>query len=173
MVVEFAVRDGDSGGALDHIDEAISSFWQRDVVDPYVVGAIYIDGISIALGSEPDMLRRVPDHSTRGGDYVMDPYIMDNNIVDELDGEAGAEGYMDLDPSAVDGLVAREDELLPQLDDHAVGEDDPKWLRLDHRVAEGPRLGVVHVVVGWVGDHVVSALLAAGGVVAEAAGAVG
>lgn len=53
MVVEFAVRDGNSRGTLDHINEPISSSSQRNVVDPYVARAIDADGISITPVRRP------------------------------------------------------------------------------------------------------------------------
>lgn len=51
MIVEFAVGDGDGSGSLDGVDEAISGSGQRNMVDPYVVGAKDGDAVAIAHGT--------------------------------------------------------------------------------------------------------------------------
>lgn len=109
MVVELAVGDGDSGGALDGIDEAIGGSGHRDMVDPYVVGAEDGDAVAIAVSAEADVVDSVPDESTVGWNNVVDPYVMDYDVVDELEGEACTIGNVDLGSPAINGLVAGED----------------------------------------------------------------
>ncbi|MFS8031994.1 hypothetical protein Hanom_Chr17g01552421 [Helianthus anomalus] len=71
-------------------------------------------------------------------------------------------------PTAVYGLVASEKELALELDVHVAGENDPKWLRLEDRVAQGARSRVNHIFVGWIGNDVDFATFPTNGVVTEA-----
>lgn len=167
MVVEFAVGDGDGGGSLNDVDEAIGASGHGDMVDPYVVGAEDGDGVAIAPRTQSYVVDPVYDQSAGGRNNVVHPYIVDDHIMNKLEGDPCSIGYMDLHSPAINCLIAREYELFLELDDHATGEYDPQGLRLDDSMAEGPGPGVVHVVVRWIGDHVVSALLAPRGAVAE------
>ncbi|KAK3406272.1 hypothetical protein EUGRSUZ_K02439 [Eucalyptus grandis] len=87
--------------------------------------------------------------------------------------DASATGDVDVHAAAVEGLVAVEDELLRQPDQHVGREDDPQRLLLDNRVPQRARLWAHGVVVRRVGDDVYVAVLAAQRVLAEPDGAVG
>lgn len=173
VVVEFAVGDGDGGGPLDHIDEAVSGLGERHVVDPHVVRAEHRDGVAVALGPEADVVGRVPDRPAVSRDDVMDPDVVDDDILDKLESEAGAIGDVDKHAPAIDGLVASHDQLLLKTNHHAVCKDDPQGLVLGHGVTQGSRLRVHHVVIGRVVHHVKVPVLASGGSVSEPSSTLG
>lgn len=154
VIGEVAVGDGDSGGAKDDINQSITASLHGDMIDPNILRSEDGDPVAVAPGSETEVVGGVSDHAAVAGDDVGDPDAVDDHVLHELDGDAGAVGDVDGGAAAVDGLVARHDQLLVQPDHHAALEDDPQRLQLDHGVAEGPRLRVHHVVVGVVGDHV-------------------
>lgn len=119
------------------------------------------------------MVDGIPDESTLGFSNVVDPYVMDDHIVDKLEGEACTIGNVDLDTPTINGLVAGEDQLFSKLDDHVVGEDDPQRFRLDDSVADGPWLWVVQVIVRRISHDVVFTVLASSCMAPEAKDTVG
>ncbi|ONK66455.1 uncharacterized protein A4U43_C06F8260 [Asparagus officinalis] len=85
---------------------------------------------------------------------------MDEDVGDVLDREARAVGDFYPEAPPVDRLVAGDDELLLEGDEHVSGEDDPQGLLLDDAPAEGSWLGFLDVVVGVICHDVDLALLA-------------
>lgn len=71
---------------------------------------------------------------------------MDDDVADILQCDASIPRDLHIGTTAIYGLVAVEDELMLELDDHVGLEDDPEGLLLDDSIAKGAR--------GW-GDCVV------------------
>lgn len=109
VVVEFAVGDGHGGRPLDHVDQPIGGLRQGHVVDPHVVGAEHRDGVAVALRPQAQVVGGVSDHAAGGGDDVVDPDVVYDDVLDELKSDSGAVGDVDLHAPAVDGLVAGHD----------------------------------------------------------------
>ena len=143
------------------------------MVDPDVTGAK--DGNAIAISQRPPPIvgGGAAHHGVPCLDAVMDMDAVDDDVGDVLEGDAGAVGDVDVGAAAVDGLEAVHDELLLEGDDHVTLEHDPQGPVLDDGVTEGARFWIDCVVVGGVGDNVVTAVAPADGVAAEADGAVG
>jgi hypothetical protein len=169
VVGHVAVGDGDAGGEFDDVDEPVLAVGEGDVVEPDVGGPEDGDAVAVGDGAPAEVVRRVPDVPAVlvGLDDVVDVDVMDDDVSDELDGELGAVGDAHLRAAAVDGLVAADDELLLERDDHRLGEGDPEGLLLDHAPPERARPRVHHVVVGAVGHHVELAGQSAGRVAPE------
>jgi hypothetical protein len=173
VVGEVVVGDGDGRGSHDGIDESVGAVGEGAVVDPDVAGPEDGDGVSVGHGAPSVVGGGASHHGVPGGLAVVDVEAVDDDVGDELDGDAGAAGDVHVGAAAVDGLEAVHDELLPEPDDHVALEDDPERLLLDDGVAEGALARVDGVVVAGVGDHVEPAVAAADGVAAEADAAVG
>ncbi|RWW17256.1 hypothetical protein GW17_00018818 [Ensete ventricosum] len=170
---EVAIGDGDGCGTFDGVNKPIHAVGHGDMVDPDVARTVDGYAIAVAPGSEAVVVLGVPDHAAVAGLDVMDVEVVDDDIVHELDSDAGAAYDLDVGAPAIDRLVAVDDQLLGEADVHVVGEHDPERPVLDHTVAEGALLRVDEVVVGRIGDDVELPLLPAGGVAAEALGAPG
>ena len=104
---------------------------------------------------------------------VVNVEAVDDDVRDELDGNAGAVGDMDVGAASVDGLEAVHYQLLLQRDHHVPLEHDPQGTVLDHGVPERPRFRVHRVVVVRVRHNIVAAIAPADRVAAEADAAVG
>nr|GLL30801.1 hypothetical protein DY000_00005240 [Ipomoea trifida] len=78
----------------------------------------------IAVGHRPPaiMRRRAANHGVAGRFAVVNVEAMDDDIRDELDGNAGAVSYVDVGTACVDGLEAVHDQLLLQRDHHMNGD---------------------------------------------------
>lgn len=63
---------------------------------------------------------------------------MDDDVGDELDGDAGAVGDMDVDTVPVDGLEIVRDEFLLKGDHYVPLEHDPERLVLDNCMPQRP-----------------------------------
>lgn len=105
MVVEFAVRDGDCGGAFNDVNEAISGFREGNMVNPNMVGAIHSNCISVALGAQSHMLHRVPNQATTPGNNVVNPNVVDDNIVNKLNCNACAVRNPDLHSPTINCFI--------------------------------------------------------------------
>ena len=173
MVSEVIIGDGDGSGSLHDVDEPIHAVRHGNMINPDVRRAEYGDPITVAASSKSEMHDGVPDHAAAAGLDVMDVESVDDDVLHELDGDASAVGDMNVGTAAVDGLVAGDEQLLVEVDDHVAGEDDPERLGLDSSVAESAGAGVDQVVVGGVGDDIDLAVDAAKGVTPEPQGAVG
>lgn len=92
---------------------------------------------------------------------MVDMDVMDDDVSDVLESDAAAAGDMDVCSTAVKGFEAVENEFLRELDVHVSREDDPEWFSLDDSPPESAWTGVDGVVVGGVGDDVVTAAFAA------------
>lgn len=173
MVGHVVVRDRDGGGPVDGIYQPVPAVGERAVVDPDVLAVEDRDAVAVRHPPPPVVPRRVPYHGVRPGLAVVDVDAVDDDVGDVVDGDARAASNMDAGAPAVDRLVRVHHELLLQLDDHVSFEDDPQWLVLYYRMAEGARPRVHGVVVPRVADHVDPAMLAPDGAPPEPDGAVG
>lgn len=108
-----------------------------------------------------------------GGLAVVDADVVDYDVGDGPEGEAGAVGDVDVGSATVDGFEGADEELGGECDFHGGGEGDPQRGGLDGGVAEGSGFGIGRVGVGGVGDDVGLAVSAAEGGLAKADGAVG
>ena len=164
---EVVIGDGNCGGAHDGIDKSIGTVGEGVMVDPDMAGSENGDGITISHGAPPVMRRRAPDHSIPGGLAVMDVKSMDDDVGDELNGDARTVGDMNIVTATIYSLETVHDQLLLEGDDHVALEDDPERYILDDSVAESARLRVDRVVVAGVVDHVESTVTPADGVATE------
>jgi len=173
VVGHVAVGDGDARGLDDDVDEAVLAVGEGEVVEPHVGGAEEGDAVAVGDGAPAEVVRRVPDVAAVlvGGHDVVDVHVVDDDVVGELHRQLRAVGDPHLRAPAVDGLVALDDELLLERDDHRPGEGDPQRLDLDDGPPERAGARVHHVVVGAVRHHVELAGQTAGGVATEALGA--
>jgi hypothetical protein len=171
---EVAVGDGDGGGAVGDVDEAVLAVEHGDVVDPDVAGAHDGDAVAVAGGAEAEVVVGVADLAAEVGDGVVDVEVVDDDVAHVLHGDLRARD-VHLRAAAVDGLVAVDDELVAEVDNHVAREHDPEGPVLDHGVPERalPRGHHVEDVVGGVGHHVELAVVPAPGAVAEPHGALG
>lgn len=104
----MTIGDGDCSGTHDGVDKTILTIGHGNMVDPNISRPKDGDAIAIALCSKPIMVHRISNHSTWFGDNVVDVKVMDDHIVDKLNGEASAVGNVDIGATSVDGLVARD-----------------------------------------------------------------
>lgn len=70
-----------------------------------------------------------------------------DDVGDELNGDAGAVGNMDIDTAPVDSFETIHDEFLLEGDHHVLLEHDLELLVLDYRVPRHPRARGSWVVV--------------------------
>ena len=136
VVGEMAVGNRNGGGSHDYIDKSIVAVSHRDMIHPDVARTKDGNAISITLSPEPVMGLRISDHPTTMNRNVVDLNSMDDDVVDELEGEASTAGNVHIDASSINGLVAGHDELLLQGDHHAAFEDDPQWAVTCNRMPE-------------------------------------
>lgn len=61
VVVEFAVGDSDSSGALDYIDQAVSGLRQG-----HVARTEHNDGVALTLGPQPHVIGGISDRPAGG-----------------------------------------------------------------------------------------------------------
>lgn len=172
MLSEMAVGDGDTSWSLNSINEPIRAIGHRNVVDPKVGRAEDGNPIPVASGPQTDVADRVSNQATRSGNNVVNVEAVDDDVLDELDGDTCPAGNVDVDAPSINGLVTSHDELLVEPDGHRAREDDPQGLRLGHRVAKGPRLGIDHIIVRGVRYCIECPHLSADGSVAEAFGTI-
>lgn len=142
------------------------------MINPDIGAAIDRQSVAIALCPESEVADGVSDHATTPGLNVMDVKAMNDHILHKLQRNLSSLFDVNVGTTSVYGLVACHQQLLGQLDGHAMREGDPQWLLLDDSVAEGPGFRVAHVVIRGVGDNIEPAVLAAGGALAKAEGAV-
>ncbi|KAL0382704.1 UNVERIFIED_CONTAM: hypothetical protein Scaly_0557700 [Sesamum calycinum] len=97
---------------------------------------------------------------------------MNDHIGNSLQSDASVSRYMHVGTSAIDRLIAVEDEFMLKLDDHAGLKNDPEGLILDDGMAKGAWGGVDHVMVRGVGDYIVAPSFATHSSAAKANGTV-
>ena len=85
-------------------------------------------------------------------------------MANKLDGDAGSISNMDIDSTAINGLVAVHYELLLQCYHHIEVENDPERLVLDNSMAQSARPGVNRVVITRISDNIETAITASNGV---------
>lgn len=135
MIGEVTIGKADAGGAFNGINEAIRAVLHGDMIDPDILRPEDRYPVAVADGAKAVVVGGIPNHAASLAEDVVDPQPMDDDIADELDGDAGAVGDIHPSAAAVDGLVALHDELLLEGDHHAAIEYDPQGLLLDHGVA--------------------------------------
>lgn len=81
------------------------------------------------------MGRGRPDIGLAGLVAMMDMDVMNDDIGDVLKRNAPATGYVHVNATTIKGLIAVENELLGEVDEHVGGEHDPEGLRLDDSIA--------------------------------------
>ena len=169
---EVGVGDGDGGGAVGDVDEAVGAVGHGDVVDPDVAGAHDGDAVAVALAADAEVVLGVADEAAGARHGVVDVEVVDDDVAHRLHRDLRA-GDVHLRAAAVDGLVAGDDELLGEPDHHAPREDDPQRPLLDHGVPERAPPRDDEVLVAGVRHDVDLAGEPAGGLVAEPHGALG
>lgn len=122
MISPMAIRDGDASRALNSIDDPIRTLLHGQMIEPYVLCSEDGNPVSIGNRSEPNVVYRVSDESSRSNHNVMDENVVDDNVLDELDRNSGPVGNVDVGPAPVDRLVALHYQLLLQSDSVAVPE---------------------------------------------------
>ena len=170
MILEIIVGDGDVDRVFGGIDQAISSFGQKAMVDPDVGGAFDVHGVTVACATERSEVGRGEDVVRAGGEDVVDVEVVDDDVGNALDGDLGSALQVDLRAAPVDGLVAGHHELALQLDGHVLPEDDPERLRPRDAVAQRAGRGVISIVF-VAGHHVQLPVLAPSRILPESDGA--
>lgn len=158
---EEVVGYGDSGGPHDGVYQPVFTMRQRAVINPKITRPEYGNPIAVGFCSVPVMRWAWPDIGVAGLVTMVDVDVMDDDVGDVLESNAAPAGDVDVGATAVDGFEAVEDEFLWELDVHVGGEDDPEGFSLDDSPPESAWTGVDGVVVGGVGDDVVTAAFAA------------
>lgn len=95
------------------------------MVNPNVTGPKDGNGIAISECPPSIMRRGASNHSIASGLAIMDMDTMDDDIGDELDGNAGTKGNVDIGATTIDGLEAVHDEFLLEGNHHVPLEHDP------------------------------------------------
>lgn len=108
---EMAVGNGDGGGSHDGVDKTIFSVGHGNMVDPNVGGTKDGDTIAVAHGPEADVIRGVSNRATWAGNNVVDLNAVDDDVLDELEGDPSSVGNVDVGAPAIDGLVGGDQEL--------------------------------------------------------------
>lgn len=170
---EVVVGDGNGSGAHNGVDESVRATGEGVMVDPYVAWTKDGDAIPVSERSPPVVGGGAANHGVASLLAVVNVEAVDDDVGDELDGDARAVGDVDVGAAPVDGLEAVHYQLLLQRDDHVPLEHDPQGTVLDHGVSERSRFRVHWVVVVRVRHHVVAAVAPADCVAAEADAAVG
>ncbi len=164
----MAVGDGNGSWSHDGINEAILAVGHGNMVNPDVGWAKDGDTITITLGPNTNVVVRIPDKPAISRDDVMDMNVMDDHIIDKLEGEAGTKSYVHIGSPTVDGFVAGHDQLLIEPNNHAVCKDNPEGPFSGNGVPDGSRSWINHVVVGGIGHYVNRTTFSAGDSVAKA-----
>lgn len=112
MVVEFAVGDGDGRGGHDGVNEPIGAVRQGHMVDPDVGRTEHGDGVTVTNSTEPEVEDGVPNKTTRGRDNVVNPDVVNDDILMKLDSNASTMSNVDIYSSTINGLVTSDKELL-------------------------------------------------------------
>lgn len=61
VISEMGVGNGDGGGALDDVDEAVGTFGHGDMINPHILCAVQAYSVSVGLCPQPYVVVRVPD----------------------------------------------------------------------------------------------------------------
>lgn len=128
MVSEVVVRNGDGSGTHNSINKAISTIGKRTMVYPNMTRTKNRNSITISHCPPTIMGRRAADQGIASGLAVMNMNTMNDNVGDELNGNASTISNVDVGAAAIDGLEAVQDEFLSESDDHVMIEDDPEGL---------------------------------------------
>lgn len=96
------------------------------MIDPYLASAVDRDPIAVRSAAESGVGRRGSDNRVPGGDAIVDVKVVDDDVGDGLEGDAGAAGDVDVGAAAVEGFEAVDEEFLVEADGHVGGEDDPE-----------------------------------------------
>lgn len=102
----------------------------------------------------------------------MNMNTVDDDISNELNGNAGPISNVHVGPASINRLKAVHDELLLQGDHHVSLEHYPQGSVLDDGMAECARPWVDWVVITWVAHYVVLAVTTADSVAPKANGTV-
>lgn len=172
MLREEIVRNGYSCGAMDDVDKPVCGTSKIAMIDPYIGGSEYVDGISVGAAAVAEVGRGIPDNTRIPGLTIMDTYAMYDHMANMLYSYAGPIAYLHFSPSPINGFVTIYHELILELDNHAPSKNNPQGSRLDHPVTERTRLRVTHVV-RRVGNDVNAPVLATDRVPAKTHRAVG
>lgn len=164
---EIVVRDGDSSGSTDDVNEAILTTGEKAVVNPNIRRCKHRNGISIRASTLSNMRWTAPDAARFPDRTVMNADPMNNYMAYPLHRYAWPVRNLHFNPSTVNGLEAVHDKLVLQFDNHVLGENDPKRLRLDYTISQCAWFGVYCVVVRC-GDHIYRPIFSSYCIFAEA-----
>lgn len=131
------------------------------MVDPNVAGSKNGNSITVGHCPPPIMARGAPHHGVPRGLAVVNMKTVNDDIGDELDGNASPISNVDIGATGIDCLEAVHDQFLLQSDHHVPLEHNPQRPVLNHGVAEGAGSGVDRVVVAGIRNDVVSPIAAA------------
>lgn len=167
MVSEVRVRDGDSGGAHNSVDETILALRHRNVVKPNVCCSKNRDTISISSSPLSKVVNSISNETATASDDVVDMKPMNDDIVHILYRDTGAVCDVHVSATSIDRLVTINHQFLLQPDAHIVLENDPQRFFLDHSVTECSRSRVHRIIISVARDHVDTAEFASCGPVTE------
>jgi len=106
VVGEVVVGDGNGSGSHNGVDKAIRATGEGVMVDPNVAWTKDGDAIAVSHGSPSVVGGGAANHGVARLLAVVNVEAVDDHIGDELDGDAGAVGDVDVDAARVDGLEA-------------------------------------------------------------------
>lgn len=104
VVREVVVWDGDGGGAVYGVDEAVSAVREGAVVHPHVAPAKNGDAVAVRDRPPPVVVGRVPDVGVPALLAVVDVEAVDDHVGHVLDRDAGAARDVHARPAPVDRL---------------------------------------------------------------------
>lgn len=172
MLREEIVGNSYAGGAVDDVDKSVGATSKVAMIDPYIGGVEYVDGVAVGAAAVAEMGGGIPDNSRLPGLTIMDANTMYDHVANMLHCYARAVSNFHFCPSPIYGFVTIYHQLIVELDHHALSENNPQWFGLDHAVTERSRLRFRRVV-GRVRDHVHRAGFPSDGIPAEPHRAVG
>lgn len=172
VVGEVVIRNGNGSGAHNSINKAISAIREGIVVNPNVTRPKDGNGIAISHGPPSKMGGGTANHSIASRLTIMDMDAMDDDIGDELDGNAGSISNVNVEATTINGFEAVHNEFLFEGDHHVSLEHNPQRPILNNGMTEGARSGVHRVIVPWVCYYVVPSVTATDGVAAKTNGAI-
>lgn len=166
MLCKEIVGDGYSRGAVDDVNKPIGGPSKIAMIDPYVGGIKYVDGVAVGAAAVAHVGGAIPHNPRLPGLAIMDANPVYDHMAHVLYSDAGPKSNLNPNPSPINGLVTIYHQLILKPDHHAPSEHNPKWARLDDAVTERPPLGDRRVVRG-VRDDVDAAVFAPDGVAPE------
>lgn len=125
MLCKEIVGDGYAGGAVDDVDEPVGGPSKITMIDPYVGGIKYVDGVTVGAAAVAEVDGAISDNSRFPGLTIMDANAMYDHMTNMLYSYARPISNLYSNPSAINGLVTIYHELIFEPYDHAPSKDNP------------------------------------------------